>query len=251
MPPSLATYQQAASQIYEPQKAAEQAKLTTEKQNTISTLEGGKAAINTDYQQAVDALTTSIKQNTATINQLYTERLGGNFSGLQGNDLGMMFSTAQKQQSNIEQSRANKLSDIAIQEANTSNTYDTEIGSLGSKYQSLEADYAQGNYGSAVKEYNTQQYQQQRLGLEYAKLNQSATTKAAALPSESQVRSAIQQGLQSVTGRNGYVSPQDYAQGLKQWLAAGLSRAAYNKQYSNYRDPKNGYYDYAVKQAGL
>lgn len=79
----------------------------------------------------------------------------------------------------------------------------------------------------------------------------SASSGSNAAPSRSQITGAIQQGLASVVGRDGYVSPQDYANGLKQWLANGLPRADYNKQFKSYRDPKNGYYDYAVKQAGL
>lgn len=111
---------------------------------------------------------------------------------------------------------------------------------------------------AAQKDAETQAYRQSQLGLGYARLGVSqsnaantAATKAAALPSAAQVRSAIQQGLSSVAGKNGFVAPQDYAAGLKAWLGAGLPRAEYNKQYNSYRDPTNGYYDYAVKQAGL
>lgn len=89
---------------------------------------------------------------------------------------------------------------------------------------------------------------------EYALQKQAAASRASggsSTPSAAQVKGAIQQGLSSVRGKDGYVSPQDYAKGLKAWLEAGLPRDQYNKQFNSFRNPKNAYYDYAVKQAGL
>lgn len=259
MPPSFATYQKAAQDIYEPQKAAEQASLTTEKTGAISTLEATKNPIQQDYQTAIDELKQSVLKQTGEINQLYTLRLGGNFSGLQGNDLGMMFSSANKQQTGIETTRANKLSDIALQEANVTNRYNTDIGNLGSKYQSLEAEYTNKGYGEAVKDYQTQQYRQEQLKLDYARLNSSNANAAASRAlrasnaankplTSTQINAAIRSGLNSVRGGDGYVSPQDYARAFKDYTDSGLSAASFETNYGDLKNPNNPYYDYAIKQ---
>lgn len=104
---------------------------------------------------------------------------------------------------------------------------------------------------------NTVQAQQQAAA-EAAKEQATAAREAAnaaksagALPSTAQVRIAINQGLSSVKGGDGYVSPQDYATALGDWLAAGQSRNSFNNEFKNYRNPTNTYYDYAIKAAGL
>lgn len=258
MPPSFATYQQAAQSIYEPQKTAEAASLTTQKQGAINTEEAAKGQISTDYQTAIDSLNETIKQNVGKINQLYTERLGGNFSGLQGNDLGGMFAAAGKQQSTIEQTRANKLNDIAVSEANISNQYSTDISNLGSKYQGLESQYANENYNSAVKDYNTQQleaqkeantnaYRQAQLNLGYARLG--ASNSKASQPSQGQIKQAdmgtIATALQGKAGKDGHVSQQTWNAAMSQWLAAGYSAKDFvnsNMQFINQR--YGGYHGY-------
>lgn len=252
MPPSLATYQQAANAIYEPQKAAEANTLTTERNAEIATLEGSKGQVQTDYQSAIDSLTSQTNKNVATINQLYTLRLGGNFSGLQGNDLGGMFATAGKQQGAIESTRANKLSQIAISEANTTNKFNTEIGNLGSKYQGLEEQYAQTNYGEAVKEYNTEQDRQfthnlelAKLGIEQQKLSQGRS------PSQGEIRSQNMAGaaqfLNGAAGKDGHVNPVDWRAAATNWQNAGGSIADFTKSFGNFinqHDKKAHYVGY-------
>jgi hypothetical protein len=172
-PPSLADYQSAANSIYQPQQQAEAAQLSSTLQQNMNTLESGKAQIGTDYQSAINQLTQSVQDQTGQINQLYSQRLGGNFSGLQGNDMGQMFSRANQQQSIISQTRANKLASITTQEGNAQLQYNTEAGNLGSKYASLENQYAQSGYAGAVKSYQAQQNSDRTFALGLARLQQS------------------------------------------------------------------------------
>lgn len=244
MAPDLATYQQAALSVYEPQKAAEQASLTTAEQNTIAGLEAGKGQINTDYQQAINNLNNTIQQNVGQINQLYTERLGGNFSGLQGNDLGQMFSKANQQQSYIEQTRANKLNDIAVQEAGANATYQTNLSNLTSKYQGLESQYAQSSYASAVKQYETEAYHQaqlalaqERIGISAARAARSGGSTSLAAQKQSDM-GTIASFLNSKVGRDGHVSQETWNAAMSQWLNAGYSAKDFvnsNMQFINQR----------------
>lgn len=265
--PSLATYQQAAQSIYEPQKAADitQAQATTAAD--IANMESGKGQIQTDYQTAINNLTATTNANVGKINQLYTERLGGNFSGLQGNDLGSMFGKAAQAQGVIESTRANKLAAIATSETNAQNQLGATISSLTSKYQGEEANYAQSSYSSAVKEYNTEQYQQQQLALRQESIdaanaranasisaaNARASARASAAAdkplTQQQTASAILQGLSSVRGSDGFVSPQDYAQAFKDWTSAGFNGSTFNNYFGQLKNPKNGYYDWAIQHA--
>lgn len=68
-------------------------------------------------------------------------------------------------------------------------------------------------------------------------------------PTQAQIRGAIAQGLLSVRGKDGYISPQDYAQAYLDWTRAGLSAGTFKNQFQNLKNPNNGYYDYAISQA--
>lgn len=200
-PPSLSTYQQAAQDIYEPQKTAEAASIKTNEQNTVNELEAGKGQIQTNYQTAIDSLNQTLQTNIGKINQLYTERLGGNFSGLQGNDVGGMLAAGTKQLTSIESTRANALNEIAIKEAGVKSTADTDLSNLTGKYQSLEAKYSQDTYNSASKQYSTDQYRQAQLGLSQQRL-QLQEQKAAATSSGVKVKQGSQ-GQYMFTDKNG------------------------------------------------
>lgn len=242
MPPSLADYQSAASSIYEPQKQAEQIALQATRDTTKNSLEAQKGDVNTTYQDAIDKLTQSVQDQTGQINQLYSQRLGGNFSGLQGNDLGQMFSRANQQQSIIEQTRANKLNEITTGETNADIAYNSGVASLTPKYQSLETQYAQEGYGQAVKDYQAEQDRQQQLALSYAKLQQSAANSAASQANSAAAQYKVKQGSQSqyfFTGPNGVpITMAEYLQGSNLGSGAllnilqngtGYDQSIYNK----------------------
>lgn len=210
--PQLSAYQSAASSIYEPQKQAEQIQLQATRDTTKNALESQKGQVSTDYQSAIDKLTQSVQDQTGQINQLYSQRLGGNFSGLQGNDMGKMFARANESQSIIEQTRANKLSQITAGETNADIQYGAGVAALTPKYQSMESQYAQSAYGSAVKDYNTQQqqqisnyYKQQNLNLGYARFNQSRASGASAQMDKYKV--SYKQGGSTGTGEKAYTGP--------------------------------------------
>ncbi len=180
MPPALSDYQTAANAIYEPQKAAEATSLASTRTQNINTLEAQKGQVSTDYQSAIEKLTQSVQDQSAQINQLYSQRLGGNFSGLQGNDMGKMFSRANQTQGIIEQTRLNKLNQIATGETNVNLQYNTDVGNLTSKYGSLESQYAQSAYGAAVKAQRDQANSDRNYALSVARLNLSASRAAKA-----------------------------------------------------------------------
>lgn len=56
--------------------------------------------------------------------------------------------------------------------------------------------------------------------------------------------SALAKELRSVAGRDGYVSPQDYAAGRREWVAAGFSSKTYDDYFSGYKNPQNQNYKY-------
>lgn len=177
--PSLTDYQSAAQAQYEPQLAAD---ITTGKANTaaeIANLESGKGQINTDFTSAIQNLKNTVQSQTAQISQLYSSRLLGNFSGLQGNDMGMMFSKANQQQATIESTRANKLASITTQETNAQNANIANESALRSKYQGLEAGAASSGYDAALKAYNSQQLQMERMAQTQANSDRSYALSAA------------------------------------------------------------------------
>jgi len=244
--PSLATYQTAAQSTYAPQLASD---ITTAEATTasdIANLEAGKGQINTDYQTAVDNLTSSTNSNVAKINQLYTQRLGGNFSGLQGNDLGSMFGKAAQARGIIESTRANKLTAITTGETNASNTLNANISALTSKYKGLEASSAQSAYTAATKAATTQANSDRTYGLSVAKFNLSASkaaTTAAAAVGKGYHVSQLSSGNKAYVGPNGQTNLYQYATATNSGNASGTyntilselktgsstDKAAYNK----------------------
>ncbi len=189
MQPNLSDYQSAAQAIYQPQL---QADITTSKANSaaqVANLESSKGQIGTNYNAAIQNLQNSVQDQAGKIGQLYTSRLLGNISGLQGNDMGEMFSRAGQQQATIESTRVNALNSVATQEANVQNQEIAGESALASKYQGLQAEYANSGYASALKDYNAQQLEQQKMaqsqanadrtyGLDVARLNLSAQSQA-------------------------------------------------------------------------
>jgi hypothetical protein len=204
MPPALSDYQTAATNIYEPQKQAEQIALTATRDTTKNSLEAQKGQVNTTYTDAIQHLQQAIEDQSGQINQLYSQRLGGNFSGLQGNDMGKMFSRANQQQSVIEQTRANKLNEITTGETNADINYGAGVAALTPKYQSLESEYASNAYGSAVKDYKDTQYKNAQLSLGYARLASSNANAAAGRAQTASNQFKVAGKYNSNTGKNDF-----------------------------------------------
>lgn len=231
---NLAQYQQAASSIYEPQLQGDITNATAAKDAQIANLESSKGQINTDYQTAIQNLNDTTKSNMAKIDQLYNERLSGNFSGLQANDAGGMLAKAQQAQSTIEQTRANKLNQIATNEANINNTYAANVSSLKSKYQGQEANYAQSAYASAVKAEQDNAYKQEQLNLSYARLAASQNRAPSASEVKQSDMSTIGSFLDNVKGGDGHVSQQNWNQAMSKWIQAGYDPSEFIKSYKQY-----------------
>lgn len=102
-------------------------------------------------------------------------------------------------------------------------------------------------------EFNRQQaersYQIEQQKLEQQKI---ATAKSSApsakAPTQAQstqmAASALARELKGVAGRDGYVSPQDYAAGRREWVGAGFSSKTYDDYFSGYKNPQNNNYQY-------
>lgn len=118
--------------------------------------------------------------------------------------------------------------------------------------ETLKAQDTQSAQQKSINDYLNQQQQQQfDLQKVYLQAQLRAQNQTPSPLSQRDVQAGIQQELQKVTGKDGYVAPQDYAAALGDWLSQGLPRAQFNKTFSTYRNPTNKFYDYAVKQAGL
>lgn len=173
--PSLATYESAAQAEYQPQLQADQTTAAATHQANLNTLQTQLGGVGGQYDIQEQQLTSTVQQEAAQISQTYSQHLLGNFSGLQGNDMGEMFSKANLQEQDIESQRTNAINAINTQIGNENLTYNADQGALTSKYQGLEEAAAQSGYADATKEYDTEAYQQEQLGLNYAKLNQTAS----------------------------------------------------------------------------
>lgn len=242
-----AAYQQAAQSIYEPQKQAEQTALQATRDTTKNTLEASKSDVANTYQQAVDKLTQSVQSESADINLLYSQRLGGNFSGLQGNDMGALFSRANQQQGYIESERASKLAQITTGEANADIEYNAGITSLTPKYQSLESEYAAKAYGEDTKAAQDQANKDRDYNLQVAKYRQSGAAKAPTAAQQKQAdMGTVSTTLEGKAGKDGHVSQETWNAALSQWTSAGYSAADFvknNMQYVNQR--YSGYHGYS------
>lgn len=215
MPP--ASYMTAAQAVYQPQEQAEASSLQTTDTTTKATLEAEKPQVQTDYESAIDTLTQKVQDQTAQINQLYSQRLGGNFSGLQGNDMGQMFARANEQQSIISQTEANKLSQITTEEGNADTTYEASLAALTPKYQSLEESAAESSYAADQKAEQDQENSDRTYNLDVAKFEQSSSNS-----NNSDLNTYLSQfkATARTGGGYGYTGPNGEAINLGQYASA-------------------------------
>lgn len=84
--------------------------------------------------------------------------------------------------------------------------------------------------------------------------NQISASRAVKTPApltQTQVVSAIRGELGKVTGKDGFVAPQDFAQAYKDFAGAGYNPTDFYKYFQGLMNPNNPYYDYAIKQMGV
>jgi hypothetical protein len=149
--------------------------------------------------------------------------------------------------------------------AYTTNTYNPNVAKVNTGYQrGLQA--SQANFTSTRQSLldkinninqeranaansivmDTQQAQAQ--AAKEAAAEAKAAAKAAQ-PSQAQIGAMINSGLAKVTGKDGYVAPEDYAQAYIDWVNSGGSGDSFNSNFGRYKNPNNGYYNYAITQA--
>lgn len=130
--------------------------------------------------------------------------------------------------------------------ANTKTSFQNSRNSLIDKINQINAQratQAQGIVSDAQKNASDAAYKQAQLQLSYAKLNKSGQPKA---PTAAQMKqadvNALYGQLSKLTGRDGYIAPDAYAQGLKLWQSAGYTQKEYDQFFSGLRNPNNTHY---------
>lgn len=113
----------------------------------------------------------------------------------------------------------------------------------GREQDAAKAKTAAAAASEAKREFNVQEAQAA------AKTSASSSAAAAKTPSKTEVASQITAGLKKVTGGDGFVSPQDYAKAYDDWTAAGYSGSSFDSYFAKFKNPKNGYYNYAISQS--
>jgi len=131
------------------------------------------------------------------------------------------------------------------------------LGDDKQKYQRLLDTYNQSAAQDTADEQRRQADQQsqqwaQQFAESQRQFNQtlaankaSSAAKSSAAGGQQQIISQLNSALSNAAGRDGYVSPQSYAAGKRDWLSQGLSSAAFDSTFGAYRNPyaedaKNG-----------
>lgn len=247
MQPNLATYQAAANSIYDPLQQGELGVAAAGHQSNVDTLNNQKSGVASTYADSIYALNKSTQTNSAKIQQQYTLALGGNFSGLQGNDMGMMFADAAHEQGSIETARDNALNDIGSKLSNETQSYNANVGAITGKYSSQKNQYAQDQYGAAVNAYQQSLIDQQKLQLEYAKLSSSNAKSSApnAAAIKQQDMSTIASQLQGKAGKDGHVSQETWNAAMASWIGAGYNAKDFSSNFTQFINQKyKGYHGF-------
>jgi hypothetical protein len=196
--PSLSTYEAQATAEYTPQEQADLTTASATHAANLNTLNTQMSAINPTYDNEEDQLKSTVQQEAGQIAQSYSEHLLGNFSGLQGNDMGEMFSNANLQEQSIETQRTNAINSVNTSITNENLGYSAEQQSISDKYTGEIQAAADSSYNAAEKDYSTEVYQQEELQLSYAKLNQTAAYQSAEL--------GLKEQQYQTTAQNNYLS---------------------------------------------
>lgn len=215
--------------------------------------------------QAVQDRDSSLAQlsqdNTTKLSQLDQAKVNAfSTNKLNSNTRGLLFSgytpaqndayTTNVYNPNVEAANTNYKRNVDSTNTNFSRTSQT----LAEKINQINQARANDAYGLVE---NTKQAQAQaaKQAAAEAKANAAARSSAAkatakvAKPTTAQVAAAISSGLAKVTGRNGYVAPEDYAGAYIDWIRNGGTTGSFNSNFGRFKDPTNGYYGYAITQA--
>lgn len=208
--------------------------------------------LGTAYQPQVDQINSQIAQlapqqaaQTSALDQAKVNAFKDITN--QSNSRGVLFSgvPVDQQSTYVGTKYLPALADLNTSFNNTKNTLLGQINSLNSD----RAKQAQGAAAQYAKDQADAAYKQAQLQLGYARLGASQSNAANKPLTQQQVMASINQGLSTVRGKDGYVAPQDYAQAFKDWTQAGYSAGAFDTNFGYLKNPKNGYYGYAISQA--
>lgn len=135
----------------------------------------------------------------------------------------------------------NAKDEASAQAADNSRKYDQllQTYNIASAREAASAQAKAQQEASAREQANAdRQYQ---LQAQASKSKGSAKTPS---PQETQKvdSAALGQKLKTVTGSDGYVSPDSYAQAKSSWVQAGYSSKDFDTVFSNFRNPKNKNY---------
>ncbi len=140
-----------------------------------------------------------------------------------------------------------KLGTLGVQRAGNIADLARSLESQDIQQQQLVMQRQQQEYERQLAERNFQ-LEQQKLAAQQAAARSSGGGSRSAAPSQAQTTQAaaraLAQELQGVAGRDGYVSPQDYAAGRREWTAAGFSSKTYDDYFAGYKNPQNQNYQY-------
>lgn len=164
----------------------------------------------------------------------------------QANSRGMLFSgfSPQQQATYIGTKYLPAVANLQTSFNNQKNTLIDKINAINQ----ARATQAQSIVNADQTAANNAAYKNAQLALSAQKAANSAANAANKPLSLTQLSSAISQGLSSVRGKDGYVSPQDYASAYSDWIKSGQSPATFDTRFGSYMNPKNGYYQYAKSQ---
>lgn len=132
----------------------------------------------------------------------------------------------------------------------------SEIAGVNEKLSSLQIQRA-GGIADLARSLETQDLDRQKFEHQKAIDNQqiaiaraqastrSSTTKNPTAAQNTQAGvSALARELAGMAGKDGYVSPQTYAEGKREWVMAGFSSKSYEDYFSGFKNPKNQNYQY-------
>lgn len=110
--------------------------------------------------------------------------------------------------------------------------------------QDLERQKLELQRQQAEREYQLKQQELQIARSQAARSGGGSSRAPTQFEMTQQAASALSRELRAVAGRDGYVSPQDYAAARQEWTSAGFSAKQFEDYFSGFKNPQNKNYKY-------
>lgn len=173
----MADYGAQAAAIYNPQEAADEQTLAgTKAANDASYLTDTNGA-NQAYNQALTTETANEGSAEDKVNASAAAH-GLTLSGLAANGIRLTYQNYQNNVSNLSQTRASKLAEIAGRQQADTSKYNNDLGALKSKYQAQIADYVSSHQNDDAKQAQQEAAAAARQQAQYAHEDALAAAKA-------------------------------------------------------------------------